>query len=291
MIPVIVGPTGSGKTELAIDLARNYGFIVINADSRKVYKYLDIGTAKPSKEQRKFYRLIDILEPCEEFSAYKWAELAEGEIENLLKEGKRVIIEGASVLYLKALFEGFFEHPQIPKEIREQAKRLAESGEGYKILLERDEETAKKIHPNDKYRISRALEVLLATGKPISALRKGGKRPKFKPIYFLIDITREILYRRIEERAKEMFDKGLIDETKEILKKYPCFKEWGKKVVAYKQALEFLEGKYDYETAIRKKAKADKDLARRQLRFMKTLKPIIKIPFNRKELLLSFLHL
>lgn len=291
MIPVIIGPTGSGKTELAIDLARNYGFIVINADSRKVYKYLDIGTAKPPKEYREFYRLIDVLEPCEEFSAYKWAELAEKEIENLLKEGKRVIIEGASVLYLKALFEGFFEHPEIPKGIREQAKRLVESGEGYKILLERDPETAKKIHPNDKYRISRALEVLLATGKPISVLRKEGKKPKFKPIYFLIDIPREILYKRLGERAREMFDKGLIGETEEILKKYPCFKEWGKKVVAYKQALEFLEGKYDYETAIRKKAKADKELAKRQLRFMKTLKPIIKIPFNRKELLLSFLHL
>lgn len=291
MIPVITGPTGSGKTDLAVELARDYGFTVINADSRKLYKYLDIGTAKPRKEYRKFYRLIDILEPCEGFSAYRWAELAEREIEELLKSGKRVLIEGASVLYLKALFEGFFEHPEIPKEVRERAKALAESDKGYKILLERDPETAKKIHPNDKYRISRALEVLLATGKPISLLRKEGKKPKFKPIYFLIDIPREILYKRIEKRAREMFEGGLIDETKEVLKRYPCFKEWGKKVVAYKQALEFLEGKYDYETAIRKKAKADKELARRQLRFMKTLKPIIKIPFNRKELLLSFLHL
>lgn len=290
-IPVIIGPTGSGKTELALSLAKGYGFTIINADSRKIYKHLDIGTAKPPKEDRRFYKLLDIIEPCESFSAYQWMEMAEKEIENLLNEGKRVIVEGASVLYLKALFEGFFEQPEIPPDIREKAKTLSYEGKGYEILKEKDPETARKIHPNDKYRISRALEILLATGKPISFWRKFKREVKFKPLYFFIDIPRDVLYRKLEHRARVMFEEGLIEETKEILNIYPCFKEWGKKVVAYRQALEFLEGKYDYETAIRKKYKADKILARRQVRFMKTLNPRIVIPHDHKERILSYLHL
>lgn len=285
-IPVIIGPTGSGKTEAAIELAKRYGFTIINADSRKIYKYLDIGTAKPPKEFRKFYRLLDIVEPCRDFSAFSWAVLAEGEIENLLREGGKVLVEGASVLYLKALFEGFFEHPKIPLETREKARVLAESGEGYKILMEKDPESAKRIHPNDKYRIARALEVLLFTGKPISELRKEGRKPKFSPIYFFLNVPKEALKKKLFDRAREMFDMGLIEETKEILEKYPCFAEWGKKVVAYRQALEYLEGKYDYNTAIVKKAKADWDLARRQIRFMRTLKPIILT--DREKILSEF---
>ncbi len=290
-IPVIIGPTGSGKTELALSLAKGYGFVIINADSRKIYRYLDIGTAKPPKKDRKFYKLLDIIEPCESFSAYQWMEMAEKEIENLVNDGKRVIIEGASVLYLKALFEGFFEQPEIPPDIKEKAKVLSYEGKGYDILKEKDPETARKIHPNDKYRISRALEILLATGKPISFWRRFKRKPKFKPIYLFIDIPRDVLYRKLEHRARVMFEEGLIEETKEILKIYPCFKEWGKKVVAYRQSLEFLEGKYDYETAIRKKYKADKILARRQIRFMKTLEPRMVIPYDHKERILSYLHL
>ncbi len=288
MIPVIIGPTGSGKTEVAIELAEKYGIIIINADSRKIYKYLDIGTAKPPKEFRKFYRLLDIVEPCQDFSAFAWATLAEKEIEDVLSEGKKVLVEGASVLYLKALFEGFFEHPKIPQEIREKARSLAESDEGYRILKEKDPETASKVHPNDKYRIARALEVLIFTGKPISNLRKEGRKPKFSPIYFFLSIPKETLKRKLFERAEEMFKKGLIEETKAILENYPCFAEWGKKVVAYRQALEYLEGKYDYETAIIKKARADWELARRQVRFMRTLKPLV---VTEKEKILSYFPL
>jgi tRNA dimethylallyltransferase len=281
-IPVIIGPTGSGKTEVAIELAEKFGFTIINADSRKIYKYLDIGTAKPPKEVRGFYRLLDIIEPCQDFSAFAWAIMAEREIESLLNEGRKVLVEGASVLYLKALFEGFFEHPKIPQEIRERARSLAEFGEGYKILMEKDPESARKIHPNDKYRIARALEVFLFTGKPISELRREGRKPKFSPIYFFINLPKETLKGRLLERSREMFERGLIEETRWILERYPCFADWGKKVVAYKQALEYLEGKYDYEGAIIRKAKADWELARRQMRFMRTLKPLIVI--NREEI-------
>ncbi len=293
-IPVLVGPTASGKTEIAVKLAEEMGAVVVNADSRKLYRHLDVGTAKPPVEYRHLYRLLDILEPCEEFSAHAWARLAEREIDEVLREGRPVFLEGASVLYLRALFFGFFPQPDIPEEIRDKAKALAESGEGYRILTERDPETAEKVHPHDLYRISRALEILLATGKPISWWRKQKETPKYRGVFVYVDVPREILYRRIEERARRMFlEEGLIEETRKVLEMYPCFREWGKKVIAYRQAIEYLEGKYDLETAIRKKAKADKVLSRRQRRFMRSLKPLIVVSreeaYERmKELLAGF---
>ena len=277
-VPVLVGPTASGKTEIAVRVAEETGAVVINADSRKLYRYLDVGTAKPPPEYRHLYRLLDVLEPCEDFSAYAWAKMAEREIGRALSEGRPVFLEGASVLYLRALFYGFFPQPDIPEEVRRRALEMAESGEGYALLRREDPETAQKIHPNDTYRVSRALEVLLATGKPISWWRKQGEKPKYGGTFLYIDVPREELYRRIEERARRMFlEEGLVEETERILKMYPCFARWGKRVIAYRQALEYLEGKYDLETAIRKKAKADKVLSRRQRRFIKSLKPLITV--------------
>ena len=276
VVPVLVGPTASGKTEIAVRIAEETGAVVINADSRKLYRYLDVGTAKPAREYRKYYRLLDVLEPCEEFSAHGWARLAEREIEEALRSNRPVLIEGASVLYLKALFYGFFPQPHIPEETRNRARSLAESGEGYRILMEKDPETASRIHPHDTYRISRALEVLLATGKPISWWRRQREEPKYRGVFFYIDLPREELYRRIEERARKMFmEEGLVEETERLLREYPCFREWGKKVIAYRQAIEYLEGLYDLETAIRRKAKADKVLSRRQRRFMRSLRPMV----------------
>lgn len=277
-IPVLIGPTGSGKTEVALEVASETEAVIINADSRKLYRYLDVGTAKPPPQYRKFYRLLDVLEPCEGFSAYEWAKLAQKEIEGAISKGVPVFLEGASVLYLRALFFGLFPQPPIDPEIRERARLLAESGEGYAILQRVDPEAAQKVHPNDRYRISRALEVYLATGKPMSWWRSKVERPKYRGIFVYIEVPRDELYRRIEERARRMFlVEGLVEETERILKTYPCFAEWGKKVIAYRQAIEYLEGRYDLETAIRKKAKADKILSRRQRRFMKTLQPLIRV--------------
>ncbi len=279
VIPVLVGPTASGKTEIAVKIAEETGAVIINADSRKVYRHLDVGTAKPEGEHRRYYRLLDVLEPCEEFSAHAWARLAEREIEEALRSNRPVLIEGASVLYLRALFYGFFPQPPIPEEVRVKAREMAERGEGYALLKERDPETASRIHPHDTYRISRALEVLLATGKPISWWRRQREEPKYGGIFFYVDLPREELYRRIEERARRMFlEEGLVEETERLLKEYPCFREWGRKVIAYRQAIEYLEGLYDLETAIRKKAKADKVLSRRQRRFMRSLRPLVVVP-------------
>ncbi len=276
VVPVLVGPTASGKTEIAVKIAEETGAVIINADSRKLYRYLDVGTAKPPEEYRGYYRLLDVLEPCEEFSAHEWAKLAEREIDEAMRAGRPVLIEGASVLYLRALFYGFFPQPPIPEEVRLRARELAERGEGYALLKERDPETASRVHPNDTYRVSRALEVLLATGKPISWWRKRREEPKYRGLFFYIDLPREELYRRIEERARRMFlQEGLVEETERILREYPCFREWGKKVIAYRQAIEYLEGLYDLETAIMRKAKADKVLSRRQRRFMRSLQPLV----------------
>ncbi|NPB03718.1 MAG: tRNA (adenosine(37)-N6)-dimethylallyltransferase MiaA [Thermotogae bacterium] len=275
-IPVLVGPTASGKTELALDLAHKLGVILINADSRKLYRHLDVGTAKPPPDERKNYRLMDILDPCREFSAYAWSKLAQEEINRALSEGRPVLLEGASVLYIKALFFGLFPQPKIPQDIRIRARELALKPEGYLILKEKDPETASKLHPRDAYRIGRALEVLFATGKPISWWRSFTEKPKYEGIFVYLDVPKDELYERIEIRARRMFlEEGLVEETEDILIKFPCFAEWGKKVIAYRQALEYLEGKYDLETAIRKKVKADKILSRRQRRFIRSLSPVI----------------
>jgi len=178
-VPLVIinAPTATGKTELAIDLALEFGGEIISADSLQVYRYLDIGTAKPSQEQRNKvkHHLIDIINPDEEFNAAIFAEQARIIIADLARQGKPVFIVGGTGLYIRALLRGIIETPTVDENIRNYYRQLRD-GHGkeylYNLLQQRDQNAARKINPNDSVRVIRALEVLEQTGESISAKQK-----------------------------------------------------------------------------------------------------------------------
>ncbi len=283
-IIVVTGPTASGKTEIVAKLLSIFHdkLIFISSDSRKIYRFMDIGTAKPPSEIRKFYRLIDIRRPDELYSAQDFALDAEREIQRALDYGKIPIVVGGTILYLKALFEGFFESPPIDQKIKEDLqKRLESQGVAklYEELKAVDAETAERVHPNDWFRIIRALEVYYQTGKPISMLRKESRRmPKFKPIYFFNDIPRPELYERINRRVDRMIEMGFVDEVRKLMEMGFDLRLPSMNTIGYRELYLYLRGEMDFETAVRLTKKHTRTFARRQFYFSRSLEGINYIP-------------
>lgn len=276
---VITGATAVGKTEIArILLEICPELVFISCDSRKVYRFMDIGTAKPPTDLRPHYRLIDIRTPDKTYSAQEFAIDAEREIEIALQENKFPIVIGGTVLYLKALFEGFFESPPIDPEIRaelEEELRRKGSVALHEELKKVDPETAAKVHPHDWIRITRALEVYRQFGKPISQLRRESRRqPKFEPNYFFVHLPRIELYERINRRVDRMMELGFLDEVKKLLEmgydlRYPSMNTLG-----YRELALHLQGRMSLETAVRLTKKRTRIFARRQIRFARQLRDI-----------------
>src|SRR3990172_9961181 len=236
MIPLIViaGPTAVGKSDVAFELGERLDTEIISADSMQVYKYFDIGTAKSSAERRKEipHHLIDIVNPDEDFSAGEFNERAFEIAKELNRKGKIPLVTGGTGLYIKALIENLACGIKKDNKIRERIKREFEA-RGEKAMYERlrkiDPSAASKIHPNDRYRIERALEVYYSSGKPISEFHKDDKKQwsvvsgqwsaekkkiRFNVRYFVLNMVRERLYKRIEERVDKMVSAGLLNETK-----------------------------------------------------------------------------
>ncbi len=274
----IIGPTASGKTSIAASLLEKHGRVVlISCDSRKVYRYLDIGTAKPPPELRKHYRLIDIRDPSETYSAQDFARDAEREIKTALRSGQIPVVVGGTTLYYKALFEGFFSAPPVDLSLRRKLLERMER-EGIEKLHEElkkvDPATAEKVHKRDWIRITRALEVYYQTGKPISVLRKEAKIiPAFEPLYLGVLRDRKDLYRRIEERVDRMIEAGLVEETKWLLDRGYSPDLPSLNTIGYREIIEHLQGKISLEQAVRLIKKRTKIFSRKQLYFMRNLKP------------------
>jgi tRNA dimethylallyltransferase len=263
---IIAGPTAVGKTKIAHSLALLFDGEIISADSRKIYKYLDIGTAKPSQELMKEipYYFISIIQPDEEFSAYEFKILAEKIIKDILKRGKLPIVVGGSGFYISALTDGLFEAPKADKDLREKLKKQPKEVL-YKKLQEVDFEVAKSISKNDVYRIIRALEVYYLTGKPMSYHHKYcTKKEDFNFIKICLNIQRQDLYKRIEERTDKMIQAGLVEEVKTLANKY-SLEVLKKKGIGYKELSEYLSGELSLEEAIIKIKKNTKNFAKRQL--------------------------
>ena len=300
-IPVIFGPTASGKTRLArilLEEVPDIQFIV--ADSRKIYRFMDIGTNKPPAEIRHKFSLVDIRNPDEYFSAADFAREAEEEIKRVLKSGKKPVIIGGTVLYLKALFEGLFESPPISEEVR---KRLRERlrNEGIKALYEElgkiDRESARRIHPNDWFRILRALEVYYETGRTMSSLQKETEPPThgFEPVYYGLYRSREDLYRRINERFDRMMEAGFLDEVKRLLAMGYSPDLPALNTIGYKELIQYLLSEIPLERAILVAKRRTRILARRQIYFSRSLKTPVKwVPVEEgyeriKEMVLSWI--
>lgn len=278
---IICGPTGVGKTEVAIEVAGRLDGEIISADSRQIYRYLDIGTAKPTAEQRERipHHLIDIVDPEEEFTAVDYGNLARNTIREVFQREKTPIVSGGSGLYLKALTEGFFDGPPADPEIREQLERVAdEKGEEtlYRQLLQVDTEAAERIHPHDRKRIVRALEVFRICGKPLSLLQQEGEYPPKEYQFTKIGLIqrREELYKRIEERVDKMIKEGLLREVKSLIERGYDRELVPLKTVGYKEMFEHLEEKYALKRAIELVKRNTRRYAKRQLTWFKKDKEI-----------------
>lgn len=269
---IILGPTAVGKSELALELAQKFSFEIINADSMQLYRGMDIGSAKPSLKERSLvtHHLIDIKDPDEEFSAAQFKNEARNIIFSLIQEGKWALVVGGTGFYLKALIKGLFPAPSADLKLR---RKLREKGEAkgkwylYQELEKVDPEAASKIHPNDDFRIIRALEVFYLTGKPISQQQK---KHQFKHSPFIVlkiglMRDRKEIYHRIEQRVDKMIKSGLVEEVKQLSKRgYPLtikpFQSLG-----YKQILNYLQGDLSLDEAVSLIKRNTKRYAKRQL--------------------------
>ena len=271
-IILIVGPTGVGKTEISVEIALALNTEIINADSRQIYKLMDIGTAKPPKalQSKVRHHLIDIIYPDEYFSAGEYGRRAREVILSLWERGMIPLIVGGSGLYIKALIYGFFKGSETDQELRESFMEYANKiGERslYERLIKVDPDAAKRIHPKDTMRIVRALEVYEKTGKPISILQDNFamKDSPYRPIMIGLCRERKNLYKRIDKRVDLMINQGLIDEVKGLLDMGYSEELNSMMGIGYKQIIGFLKGEYDLNSAIAILKRDSRRYAKRQM--------------------------
>ncbi len=277
MFPLIVitGPTASGKSEVAIELGSRLKTEIISADSMQVYRYFNIGTARPGPAQMEVipHHLIDIVDPDSEFTAGEFRILALDIIKGLHRKGKTPLIVGGTGLYIKVLTEGLECAVKSDHEVRKRIKdEFREKGELYMYnkLKEIDPVTAGRIHPNDRVRIERGLEVFYLSGIPISEYHS--TQSKFDVNYFVLNRKREEVYKRIEKRVDRMISNGLLEEVKGILnmgysKRLKPFQSLG-----YLQMIRYLDGEIDFDDAVREIKKETKRYAKRQLTWFRGVK-------------------
>lgn len=281
-IYVIGGPTASGKSKLAVELAKRINGEIISADSMQIYKDMNIGTAKLTKEEMQGikHHLLDFVSPEERYSVANFKTDAKIKIEEILKKGKTPIIVGGTGLYIDSMIYGIeFQDEKIDKEYREELNELAEK-EGLERLYEEarkiDPEAMKKISINDKKRIIRVLEIYHKTGKTKTEVEKESRKNEIQYNYkmFAITMNREKLYERIEKRVDQMIEQGLIEEVQSILNKYHKFPT-AMQGLGYKEVVEYLENKLTKEEMIEKIKKKTRHYAKRQLTWFRKNKETI----------------
>lgn len=276
----IVGPTASGKTALAAELAKRFKSVVISADSVAIYRGLDIGSAKPSDEEKAIapHKLIDIVDPREEFSVAEYEAAGLKEINSLFSQNKVPVICGGTGFYVDSLLY-VKSYGNCPKNNEIRAKLdvvLKENGAAYlHSLLEKvDEKSAKILHENDTFRVSRALEIYYSTGKKKSEITDE-KIPRFKYFAFSFDYPRAVLYSRINERVEKMFEKGLLDEVKGLLHSGVKKNAQSMRAIGYKEVVEGLE-RGENEQEIKEKIKLNsRRFAKRQITYFKRMENLV----------------
>ncbi|GBC87914.1 tRNA dimethylallyltransferase [bacterium HR13] len=272
MILLIGGPTASGKSQIACQVAKVLNGEIISADSMSVYKYMDIGTAKPLDCMKVIkHHTIDIIDPGQTFDAKTFEELSCKAIEDIESRGKLPIVCGGTYLYIQALLYGIEETPPPDWSLRERLYRIVkEKGSNYlyEKLKAVDERYALKISPNDSRRIVRALEVFLQTGKPFSSFHHWEK-PKVEFKAFYIKWNWETLSRRIEERVHQMIKDGLVEEVKRLVDMgFESFLT-SPQAIGYKELLSYLKGLISLEEAVESIIKNTKEYAKRQIRWFR----------------------
>lgn len=284
---VICGPTASGKTALSIKLAKKINGEIISSDSMQIYKDMDIGTAKPSREEMDGipHHLIDFVEPNQRYSVAEFKKDAESAIEEILSKGKTPIIVGGTGLYVDSLIYGIeYQDIQLDEKYRQELEQRAKN-EGLEKLYEEarqiDPQAMEKISANDKKRILRVLEIYKATGKNKTEQEKESRKNGVKYDYkvFAINWDREILYERINKRVDIMIEQGLIQEVEQLLEKYNEFPT-AMQGLGYKEVVEYLQGITTKEEMIEKIKMETRRYAKRQITWFKKNKQTIWIAHN-----------
>jgi tRNA dimethylallyltransferase len=271
LLVAILGPTGSGKTALSLALAEGFNGEIVNCDSVALYREMEVGTAKPTATERARapHHLLDIANLDEDVTAGDYARRARAVLTEIRGRGRLPIIVGGTGLYLRALLDGLFAGPPRSEDLRERLReRATEHGSAYlhRILKRFDAAAAANIHPNDAPKLIRAIEVCLASKAQMSELWKRGRDPLagFRILRLGLDPDRNALYTRINERAQQMYDHGLIEETRRLRDKYgdaarPLAS------LGYKQAMQLLRGEIDLKRAIWTTQQAHRNYAKRQV--------------------------
>ena len=269
LLVAIVGPTGSGKTALSLALAERCGGEIVNCDSVALYRELEIGAAKPSPAERARvpHHLLDVVDLSETMTAGDYARRAREALQDIRHRERMPVVVGGTGLYLRALLEGLFPGPQRSEELRERLRQRQSRGPGYlhRLLRRLDAAAAARIHANDAPKLIRALEVSLESRRPMSELWQRGRDPLqgFRVLRIGLNPDRERLYARLNQRARRMFDEGLVEETARIMES--CPQSWVLGATGYRQAAQLLRGELDREAAIAAAQQAHRNYAKRQM--------------------------
>ena len=271
-IVIICGPTGVGKTAVALDLAEAFRAEIVSADSMQIHKHMNIGTAKPKlhEQSRVPHHMIDIKNPDESFDARQFAETSHGIIMKLHERNVATFVVGGTGLYIKALVYGLFQTGILNSGIRIRLRQEAQIHGTeflYQRLIQFDPEAAKRIHPNDTYRLIRALEVYEETGKKISEYHHehSFRHPAFRVLKIGLDMERKTLYDRINSRVESMMEEGLVDEVRDLLHKGYTANLKSMQAIGYRHVVDFIQERLPYNETLRTLKRDTRRYAKRQL--------------------------
>lgn len=270
---VIAGPTGAGKSRLALRIALECGGEIVNYDSVQVYRGFDIGSAKPSEEERRVvpHHLFDIIEADDEFNASAYGKLARHTCEEIAARGRLPLLVGGTFFYLRAFLSGLPEMPGRDEAVRRRIRSIARSERGrerlYRWLARIDPVSAARIAPNDRHRVERAIEVWLASGRPISSWDRNA--PEIPSLKIALRLDRELLRKAIDRRVEKMFAAGLIEETRRLLARYSrTARPFG--AIGYREAAAVVCGEMALDAAVYETGRRTRAYAKRQMTWLRS---------------------
>jgi tRNA dimethylallyltransferase len=274
----LTGPTAAGKSAVGVELARRINAEIVSMDSMTLYRGMDIGTAKPTAQQRRSvpHHLIDVIGPHEEFSLAQYVEAAERCAAEIVGRGRQVLFVGGTPLYLKGLLRGIFQGPPADWELRHRLADGARCHGGqwlHQMVAEIDPAAAARLHPNDTRRLIRVIEVYQKTGRPISEFQQQFDvgRPAADCRVFVLDWPKADLHLRIERRVHEMFAAGLVDEVRPLLEGPEPLSKTAQQAVGYREVIEHLAGRCDLEYTVELVKRHTRQLAKRQSTWFRSL--------------------